>query len=48
MIEKGAADWNTGLQEACMGNHELLIKMMIEKGASNCSWCGKSVVPHLN
>jgi len=33
MIEKGANDWNWGLQGACEGGHYELAEWMIEKGA---------------
>ncbi len=28
-------DWNWGLRDACLGGHESIVKLMIEKGANN-------------
>ena len=33
MIEKGATNWNRGLEGACYGGHRGLVDLMIEKGA---------------
>ena len=35
MIEKGANDWNNGLEYACIGGYKEIMKLMIEKGANN-------------
>lgn len=35
MIEKGADDWNGGLEDACFGGHMDIINLMISKGANN-------------
>jgi ankyrin repeat protein len=34
MIEKGADNWNRGLDGACFGGHLDIVKFMIEKGAN--------------
>ena len=34
MIEKGARDWDRGLEGACLGGHLDLTELMIEKGAT--------------
>jgi hypothetical protein len=47
MIEKGADSWNDGMTKACRGGHREIIKLMIEKGATNCSKCNKSINEHL-
>jgi hypothetical protein len=38
MIERGADDWNWGLNGACIGGHMKIIKFMIEKGAICWNW----------
>ena len=35
MIEKGADDWDGGLEGACYGGNRELADYMIEKGATN-------------
>ena len=35
MIEKGANNWNCGLDGACYGGHKDLVLLMIEKGAND-------------
>ncbi len=35
MIEKGASDWNLGLQGGCIGGNLDVVKIMIEMGADN-------------
>ena len=35
MIEKGANDWDGGLEGACEGGNKETVEMMIEKGANN-------------
>ncbi len=49
MIEKGANDWNSGLNNACRGGNECIgiVKLMIEKGATQCCYCDKSISEHI-
>jgi ankyrin repeat protein len=34
MIDKGATDWDWGLQGACRGGHLSIAQLMIDKGAT--------------
>ena len=38
MIEKGANNWNVGLEGACEGGNKEIIELMIEKGANDLNW----------
>src|SRR5256885_546293 len=38
LIEKGANDWNDGLQGACQGGNMELVELMISKGANDWNW----------
>jgi len=38
LIEKGANDWNMGMDGAACGGHIDIVKLMIEKGADRWSW----------
>ncbi len=40
-------NWNWGLSGACKGGHLDIVKLMIEKGATLCHNCGKSMKNHL-
>jgi hypothetical protein len=41
----GTPDFNQGLTEACSTDQKELVRLMIEKGATDC-WCGKSLEKH--
>ena len=40
MIEKGANNWNSGLNGACQGGRLEIVNLMIKKGADNCNHYG--------
>lgn len=46
MIEKGATDWDGGLEGACSGGIKSAVLLMIAKGADYCRNCGKSMEEH--
>ncbi len=39
MIEKGANDWNLGLEGSCSSGNSEIVELMIQKGANNCTYC---------
>jgi len=47
MIEKGAYNWNWGLYDACKNDYIDIVKLMIDKGATECWNCHKSMKKHL-
>jgi hypothetical protein len=46
LIEKGANDWDGGLEMACSRNHKKLAKTMAQKASKRCRYCYKSVKRH--
>jgi hypothetical protein len=50
MIEKGAREWDWGLQGACRGGHMGLVQLMIKKGAKwwNGGFAGACQYGHLD
>ncbi len=47
MIEKGANNWNFGLGGACSGGHIDIVRLMIERDATSCCNCSRSMTEHL-
>ena len=39
-------EWNCGLFDACEGGHMDIVQLMIDKGATKCYCCYKSVSEH--
>ncbi len=39
MIEKGANDWNWGLEGACSSGNLEIVELMIQKSANKCNYC---------
>lgn len=45
LISHGLKNWNWGLSKACETDSDMLVKLMISKGANQCN-CRKSISEH--